>query len=122
MQILIPAFLIGATAALLGSLLGVGGGIIMVPAFKALGLTMKQAIGTSFAVMLATAAVSTTRYTQAGFVKWEIAGVAAVAAIIAAYFGTEIMKSLSSQQLKSLFGGFLIAVGAYMLISSRMGQ
>ena len=50
MAILVPAFLIGALAALLGALLGVGGGIIMVPAFKSLGLTMQQAISTSLAV------------------------------------------------------------------------
>ena len=59
MQLIFSAIIIGALAALLGSLLGVGGGIIMVPAFKGfLGLSMKQAIATSLAVMIVTASVS----------------------------------------------------------------
>lgn len=122
MQILIPAFFIGAVAALLGALLGVGGGIIMVPAFKALGLTMKEAISTSLAVMVVTSAVSSFKYAQSGWVKWEVAGTAAVAAVIAALVGTELMKSLSAQQLKTAFGVFLIGVGVYMLFSGRVGS
>lgn len=119
MQLVILAVIIGAIAALLGSLIGVGGGIIMVPAFKAMGLTMQQAISTSLAVMVVTAAVSSFRYAQAGFVNWSVAGAAAAAALVAAYFGTELMKTLSSQQLKSLFGVFLIAVGAYMVFIEK---
>ncbi len=121
MQILIPAVFIGAVAALLGALLGVGGGIIMVPAFKALGLTMREAISTSLAVMVVTAAVSSFRYAQAGWVNWGVAASAAAAAVVAALFGTELMKALSAQQLKSFFGVFLIAVGAYMLFSANRG-
>jgi uncharacterized membrane protein YfcA len=122
MQILIPAFFIGAVAALLGALLGVGGGIIMVPAFKALGLTMREAISTSLAVMVVTSAVSSFKYAQSGWVNWSVAGTAAAAAVIAALVGTELMKSLSAQQLKTTFGVFLIAVGAFMLISGRVGS
>ena len=81
MHTIIIAFLVGALAALLGSLLGVGGGILMVPAFKSfLGLSMKQAIATSLAVMVVTASVSSFRYAGAGLIDWKIAGVAAIAA------------------------------------------
>ena len=44
---------------------------------------------------------------------------AALAAVVAAYFGTELMKTLSAQQLKSAFGIFLIAAGVYMLFFQR---
>ena len=119
MHLIVLAVIIGAVAALLGSLLGVGGGIIMVPAFKSLGLTMQQAIGTSLAVMVVTATVSSVRYAQSGFIHWGIAGAAALAALVAAYFGTELMKTLSAQQLKSAFGVFLIAVGVYVLFFEK---
>lgn len=120
MQPVILAILIGALAALLGSLLGVGGGILMVPAFKGiLGLSMKQAIATSLAVMVVTASVSSIRYAQAGFVDWKVAGVAALAAVVAAYFGSELMKNLSAPQLKMTFGIFLITVGIYMLFFQK---
>ena len=120
MHTIIIAFLVGALAALLGSLLGVGGGILMVPAFKSfLGLSMKQAIATSLAVMVVTASVSSFRYAGAGLIDWKIAGVAAIAALVAAYFGSELMKSLSAPPLRILFGVFLITVGIYMLFFQK---
>ena len=120
MQLIFIAIIIGALAALLGSLLGVGGGIIMVPAFKGfLGLTMKQAIATSLAVMIVTASVASFRYAQEGLVNWKIAGFAAIAAVVAALLGSELMKSLSSDFLRVAFGIFLIAVGVYMLFFQK---
>ena len=120
MYLIFSAIIIGALAALLGSLLGVGGCIIMVPAFKGfLGLSMKQAIATSLAVMIVTASVSSFRYAQAGLVDWRIASFAAIAAVVAALLGSEIMKSLSSDSLRVAFGVFLIAVGIYMLFFQK---
>ena len=92
----------------------------MVPAFKSfLGLSMKQAIATSLAVMVVTASVSSFRYAGAGLIDWKIAGVAAIAALVAAYFGSELMKSLSAPQLRILFGVFLITIGIYMLFFQK---
>ncbi|MCH2024407.1 MAG: sulfite exporter TauE/SafE family protein [Verrucomicrobiales bacterium] len=120
MQLIFIAIIIGALAALLGSLLGVGGGIIMVPAFKGfLGLSMKQAIATSLAVMIVTASVASFRYAQEGLVNWKIAGFAAIAAVVAALLGSELMKSLSSDFLRVAFGIFLIAFGVYMLFFQK---
>ena len=120
MQLIFIAIIIGALAALLGSLLGVGGGLIMVPAFKGfLGLSMKQAIATSLAVMIVTASVASFRYAQEGLVDWKIAGFAAIAAVVAALLGSELMKSLSSDFLRVAFGIFLIAVGVYMLFFQK---
>jgi len=119
MHIFVFAFLIGAFGALFGALLGVGGGIVMVPAFVKLGLPMKHAISTSLAVIVVTAAVSTARYASAGLVDWKIACPAAVAAVVAAYFGTELMKNMAAGELKMAFGVFLIAVGIYMLATGR---
>ena len=120
MHTILIAFLVGALAALLGSLLGVGGGILMVPAFKGfLGLSMKQAIATSLAIMVVTASVSSFRYASAGLIDWKIAGAAAMAALVSAYLGSELMKSLSAPQLRILFGVFLIMVGVYMLFFQK---
>ena len=120
MHTILIAFLVGALAALLGSLLGVGGGILMVPAFKGfLGLSMKQAIATSLAIMVVTASVSFCRYASARLIDWKTAGAAALAALVSAYFGSELMKSLSAPQLRILFGVFLIMVGVYMLFFQK---
>jgi uncharacterized membrane protein YfcA len=115
MHIVLFALLIGAVGALLGALLGVGGGIVMVPAFLKLGLEMKTAVATSLAVILVTATVATARNANAGLVDWKIAGLAGLAAIVAAYFGTDLMRQIPAANLKTGFGVFLIAVGIYMV-------
>lgn len=117
MTLLIIGLLTGAAAGLLGVLLGVGGGILMVPAFMAfLGLKFKAAAATSLAVMLTTAAVATIRYGKQGMIDWKIAGVAAVGAMVAAYFGTDLMKQLSNQTLTRMFAVFMIAMGVRLLL------
>ena len=57
MKFLLAAVFIGLAAGLLGALCGVGGGIVMVPAFVGLlGLEHKQAVATSMAVIIVTGA------------------------------------------------------------------
>lgn len=122
MPFLFLVFLVGACGALLGAMLGVGGGIVMVPAFVKLGMTMKQAIATSLAVIVVTSLTSTTRYAFAkeeNFIRWDVVTAAACGAIIAALLGAELMKSMSAVQLKVAFGVFLIAVGLYMLATAK---
>ena len=117
--LLILVFLVGVIGALLGALLGVGGGIVMVPAFVKLGLSMQQAIATSLAVIIVTAVTSSWRYAREGWIRWDVAAAAAVGALLAAVLGTEIMKRQDASQLKMLFGIFLIAVGIYMLLTAK---
>ena len=119
MTLLITGLFTGAAAGLLGVLLGVGGGILMVPAFVYfLKMDFKAAAATSLAVMLATAAIATWRYGKSGMIDWRLAGVAALGAVIGAYYGTDLMKQLSSNTLKQIFGVFMILMGIRMLISS----
>ena len=80
-----------------------------------LGLSMKQAIATSLAVMIVTASVSSFRYAQAGLVDWRIASFAAIAAVVAALLGSEIMKSLSSDSLRFYY------CACYARFAWRMG-
>ena len=99
----------------MGALLGVGGGIVMVPAFLKMGLPMKHAISTSLAVIVVTAFTATLRNARSGQIDWKVTAVAAVAAVVAAYFGTGLKDQLSGAQLKLFFGVFLIAIGVYMV-------
>lgn len=108
------ALCIGAAAGLLGSLLGVGGGILMVPAFVALlKLEPKVAIATSMAVIVVTAASATVNnaLSKPALIDWKVALLTGCAAIIAAWFGADLMRSLSNDVLKKSFGVLLIAVG-----------
>ncbi len=111
--------LVGVAAGLLGALCGVGGGIVMVPAFTlVLGLPHKVAIATSLAVIIITASVSTIQNARADLVDWRIVALTALGAGIAAWWGTELMQQLQSTTLTRIFGITLILFGARMLLKA----
>ena len=113
------AILVGLAAGLISALCGVGGGILMVPAFVlALGFTQQQAIATSLAVIVITSLVaSSNNLIKAGhLIDWKIVAIVGVASAIAAWFGTDLMRSLSNQTLTRIFGIVLLVFGARMLI------
>lgn len=117
MKILSIAIIIGLAAGLLGALCGVGGGIVMVPAFVGLlGLAHKQAVATSMAVIIVTSAAATANNVRGSqLIDWKIAAITGVAAAIAAWYGSELMRSLSNQTLTRIFGVLMIAFGVRML-------
>jgi uncharacterized membrane protein YfcA len=118
MKTLITAAVIGVIAGLLGALCGVGGGIVMVPAFvMVLGLKQKEAVATSLAVIVIISLISTLNNArQSSLIDWRIVALTACAAALAAWFGTDLMHKLSSQQLTRLFGVVLLIFGAKMLL------
>lgn len=120
MKTLIIATFIGVIAGLLGALCGVGGGIVMVPAFVAtLGMEHKKAVATSLAVIVIIALVSTLNTTfrkGESMIDWRIVALTAVAAALAAWFGTDLMHKMSNQHLTRLFGVVLLVFGTKMLL------
>jgi len=121
MKTIIIALIVGATAGLLGALCGVGGGIIMVPAFTAtLGMEHKNAIATSLAVIVITALVATLNNARPQTliqIDWRVVAIAATGAAIAAWWGTDLMHQLKSPVLTKIFAITLIVFGIKMLIS-----
>jgi uncharacterized protein len=120
MKLILIPLLIGVAAGLLGALCGVGGGIIMVPAFTAaLGMEHKNAIATSLAVIVITALVATinnARPQSLVQIDWRIVAIATTGAAIAAWWGTDLMQQLRSPVLNKIFAITLIAFGIKMLI------
>lgn len=117
MKLLFIPFLIGAMAGILGALCGVGGGIIMVPAFTALlGMEQKTALATSLAVIIPTALVATGRFTHEKLIDWQIFIPTAIGAVLAAFFASGWVKDMSSLTLTRIFGGLLIVVGVMTLL------
>ena len=120
MKTLVVATFIGLTAGLLGALCGVGGGIVMVPAFvTALGFDQKKAVATSLAVIVVVALVSTVNTSLRkgeSIIDWRVVALTAVAAALAAWFGTDLMHKLSNQHLTRMFGIVLLVFGAKMLL------
>ena len=121
MKTLIIAAFTGIVAGLLGALCGVGGGIVMVPAFvTALGFEQKKAVATSLAVIVIVALVATLNTSlrkEEDLIDWRVVALAAAAAALAAWFGTDLMHKLSNQYLTRILGIVLLIFGIKMLLS-----
>ncbi|MFM2176280.1 MAG: hypothetical protein RL015_378 [Verrucomicrobiota bacterium] len=107
---------IGILAGVIAALCGVGGGVVMVPAFVTLlALPQKTAVATSLAIIIPTALMATTQNAKNGFVDWKIAAITALSASIFAYFGADWMKTMSNTTLTRIFGTVLVLFGTRML-------
>ena len=108
---------IGLAAGFLGGLMGVGGGIIIVPALVIfLSFTQQQAQATSLAVLLLPVQIlAVINYYKAGFVNVKVAAVIVIASVIGMYYGSSLALQLPSDTLKKVFGGFIILVGLKFL-------
>jgi hypothetical protein len=108
---------IGVITGVLAALCGVGGGLIMVPAFVFLmALDQKSAVATSLAVIIFVSLVATAKYHAASLVKWQVAIPVAIGAATAAWFATDWLKHLCNDTLSRTFGILMILVGIRMLI------
>ncbi len=107
---------IGIIAGLFSGLLGVGGGVLMVPALVwLLHFSQHRAHGTSLAVILFVALAGLSGYLRAGQISWPIAGGLAVGGILGAALGARLAGKLPGATLRRIFGVFLILVALRML-------
>lgn len=113
---------IGAFAGLMAGLLGVGGGIILVPAFyyvfDALGYggsqLMRVCLATSLATIIVTSVRSVLAHHRKGAVDWGILRAWAPGIVIGAVAGVLIAARLKSAALQAIFGGVGVCVGLYL--------
>ena len=112
--------IIGLLAGILSGLVGVGGGILMIPLLIIfLGLTQHQAQGTAlFAMLPPIGILAAINYYKEGFVKWEYAIVIAFTFVVGGYLGSKLSLSLPPQTVRRVFGVIML-LGAIKLISSK---
>lgn len=107
--------LLGLFAGLLASALGIGGGIIFVPAFVAFfGFTQLEAQGTSLAIIVPTAIIATIGHTRRGRVNWPVAIIAGVTGIGGALLGAEAAYALDEKTLQRIFAVLLFVLAIRM--------
>jgi uncharacterized protein len=105
----IASFIIGLTAGGFGGILGIGGGLIMIPLMvEILKLTQHKAHGTSLVALVFTGIGGATTYALNGAIDIKAATLLALTAIISAPFGARYINVLSERKLKKFFGSFLI--------------
>ena len=114
--------IIGLAAGILSGLVGVGGGIIMVPLFILfLGLSQHNAQGLSLAVMLPPVtflAVYNYHKAGGGSIDWRVALIVSVLFIIGGYLGSKIALQIDQRMLRKIFGVMMLIV-AFKLIFSK---
>lgn len=106
----------GVFGGFFGGLLGLGGGVIMIPLMTWLAkMTQHQAHGTSLVAIVFTAIMGAAIYYTLGGVDWKIALILAVSATITARFGARYAHSLPEKKLKMAFGFFLIFASTMLI-------
>jgi uncharacterized membrane protein YfcA len=113
--------LVGLTAGILSGLIGVGGGIIIVPALVLLfGFSQKEAQGTSLAILLLLIGIfSVYEYYHQGRIKIIYAIIVALAFLIGGYIGSKFSFSISEQKLKRIFALTMMLLSIRMLFFER---
>ena len=111
---------IGLTAGILSGFVGIGGGLLIVPALIFfLGMSQFEAQGTSLAMMLPPIGIlAVINYNKTGNLNWTYALILAAVFIIGGYIGSKISLSLSPQVVKKIFG-VLMLIAAFKLIFSK---
>jgi uncharacterized membrane protein YfcA len=109
--------IVGLLAGTLSGFVGVGGGIIMVPALVwMLGYDQHRAQGTSLAVlMLPVVLLAVRNYWKSGVIDPKVVGVIAFAFLIGGYVGSKGAIALPAETVKRVFGGVLLFVGLKMI-------
>jgi uncharacterized membrane protein YfcA len=118
-QTIVILVLIGLFAGILSGFVGVGGGIIIVPALVFfLGLTQHQAQGTSlFVLSMPVVIFAVINYWKTDNVNWKFGLIVASTFVIGAYFGSKLSLKLSPGMVKLVFGILLAYVSIRLMMS-----
>ncbi len=105
---------VGLGAGTLGSMLGVGGGIIMVPALTFLNIPPTQAASTSLIAVMSTSASSTLEYSRQKRINYTLGLQMAACAIPGGVLGAVLSEYVHEDTFKLYFGILLILTGLYI--------
>ena len=126
-QLVITALLIGLAAGMLSGLVGIGGGIIMVPALVFfMNYTQHQAQGTSLAVLTLPVVILASLYYYHQCQKLgtpidlKIVGLLAAGFVVGAFFGSKIALVINQDALKKVFAVILLYTAVKMLAWDTM--
>lgn len=120
-QTILTLIIIGVFAGMLSGLVGVGGGIIIVPClvyFLAIG--QKQAQGTSLAVLcLPVVLIGVINYYKKGQVNLTYVPLIALGFLVGGYLGSKIALRINDTALKKIFGILLMLIALKMLFLDK---
>ena len=112
---------IGLVAGLLSGLLGIGGGVVMVPAFtELLGLSLKSAIATSLVCVGIFGVPATITHAFLGDIDWRLAVLLTIGVVPGARIGASLTIRTAERRLRLAVGVFLALVAlVYFVTETR---
>ena len=110
--------LIGLAAGFLSALLGVGGGIVVVPLLLFAGFEIRTATATSLGAIAITAAAGVVVYALHGDVEPVYAALVGIPAAGGVVLGTALQQRVPVRTLSYLFAALLAGIAVYMLVAA----
>ena len=116
-QIVITLIIIGLCAGMLSGLIGVGGGIIVVPALVFfLGFSQHEAQGTSLGLLLLPVGIlAVANYYKQGFIDVKVVAIMCLAFVVGGWLGSKLSLALPEEMVKKIFAVILLYTAFKML-------
>nr|WP_218039527.1 sulfite exporter TauE/SafE family protein [Dendrosporobacter quercicolus] len=112
-------FILGFAVGTFGTLVGIGGGIILIPVFVLLmNYTPQQAVGTSLTIVLLNALSGTYAYIKQKKIYYDAAVKFAVATVPGAFLGSYMVEYFTGASFRMTFGIFLMLIALLMFFRS----
>jgi len=110
--------LLGLAAGVLSGFVGIGGGVLIVPALVFIfGFSQHQAQGTTLALLVPPIGIlAAWTYYKQGFVDIRVAAIIVAGFIVGSWVGARYATELSNEVLGRVFGAVLMIIGLKMLI------
>ncbi|UAY51144.1 sulfite exporter TauE/SafE family protein [Ferruginibacter albus] len=120
-QTVLTIILVGLAAGMLSGFVGVGGGLIIVPALVLfLGFSQHNAQGTSLGLLLLPAGIlAVLQYYRHGDIDFKVVGLLAIGFVAGGYYGSKLALSLPQDTIKKIFAVFMILVAIKMLFIDK---
>jgi uncharacterized membrane protein YfcA len=101
---------IGILTGVLSSILGIGGGVVMIPLFGLVfpDMAPRFLIACSLSIILFNSMINVWRFSKKIKIDWNIIGLVAVCALISGFLASQIGSNMSEMTLRLVFGGFLL--------------
>ena len=123
LEFMLSLFALCLVAGLVGSLFGLGGGIIVVPALTLIyGIDIRYAIGASIVSVIATSSGAAAAYVREGMTNLRTAMLLEIGTTTGAISGAFLAGRLDGRWLHLTFGGMLVVSAAAMLWRRRSGS
>jgi len=110
---------VGLLAGFLSGLIGIGGGIVIVPILVyMLNMNQKMAQGTTlFMFLFPVGILGVYNYHKAGLIDYKTAAVMAITFIVGSYLGGRTVVAIDAKIVKQIFGAIIILIGFRMLLN-----